>query len=231
VLGGSVVVVVDSRAIVVVVVGSTVVVVGPTVVVVVVGPTVVVGATVVVVGSMVLSGAGWGSVVVGAVDAGGLGELGGPDGLGAGSAGGEAAVVESRRASEAGTADGGSAGAPPVVDVDDVSARVLEGATEGAGTVVGGAPVVSVGRAPTTVGTGGGVGTRAAEATMAARTAKVSPKATSMRRRGSRCSARWRGVRVGMGCCRIVRLWLGLRILRIVRSKGKSRWVIMSLLM
>jgi hypothetical protein len=214
VIGSTVVVVVASRA-AVVVVASTVVVVDSRVVV---------GSSVVVVGSTVLRGAGWGSVVVGAA-AGGLEELGGSV---TGAVGRAAAVIGARLAGEAGVAaDGGagdSAGAPVV---DDLAGPVLAEATEGAGPAVAGAAVVSVGRAPTPVGVGGVSGTRAAEATIAARTAKVSPKATSMSRRGSWRSARWRGGRVGMGCCRIVRLWLGLRILRIVRTNGKSRWVIM----
>jgi hypothetical protein len=217
VVGSTVVVVVASRA-AVVVVAPTVVVVGSRVVV-------VVGSTVVVVGSIVLSGAGWDSVVVGAAAGGGLEELGGSLTRAVGRG---VAVVAARLPGEAGAAAdggcGGSAGAPVV---DDLAGRVLEGATEGAGPLVAGAAVLSVGRAPTPVGAGGVWETRAAEATIAARTAKVSPKATSMSRRGSRRSARWRGVRVGMGCCRTVRLWLGLRILGIVRSNGKSRWVIM----
>jgi hypothetical protein len=207
--GSTVVVVVASRA-AVVVVASTVVVVGSRVLV---------GSTVVVVGSTVLSGAGWGSVVVGAAAGGGLEELGGSV---TGAVGRAAAVIGARLAG-AGADGGGSAGAPVV---DGLAGRVLEGASEGAGPVAGAAEV-SVGRAPTPVGAGGVSGTKAAEATIAARTAKLSPKATSMSRRGSRRSARWPGVRGGMGCCRIVRLWLGLRILRIVRSNGKSRWVIM----
>jgi imidazolonepropionase-like amidohydrolase len=211
-----------------VVVGSTVVVVvaSSAAVVVVSSTVVVVGSRVVVVGSTVLTGAGWGSVVVGAIDAGGMEELGGSV---TGAVGRGASVVGGRLASETGAAAGrgGSEGSAGAAVVDGRSGRVLEGATEGAGPVVAGAAVVSVGRASATVGAGGAWGTRAAEATIAARTAKVSPKATSMRRRGSRRWARWRGVRVRMGCCRIVRLWLGLRILRIDRSNGKSRCVIM----
>jgi imidazolonepropionase-like amidohydrolase len=211
-----------------VVVGSTVVVVvaSSAAVVVVSSTVVVVGSRVVVVGSTVLTGAGWGSVVVGTIDAGGLEELGGSV---TGAVGRGASVVGGRLTGETGAAagSGGSEGSAGPAVVDGRSGRVLEGVTEGAGPVVAGAAVVSVGRAPATVGAGGAGGTRAAEATIAARTAKVRPKATSMRRRGSRRWARWRGVRVRMGCCRIVRLWPGLRILRIDRSNGKSRWVIM----
>ena len=170
-----------------------------------------------------LPGTGWGWGGGGAIDAGGLEELGGSV---TGAVGRGASVVGGRLASETGAAadgGGGSGGSAGAAVVDGRSGRVLEGATEGARPVVAGAAVVSVGRARTTVGAGGVWGTRAAEATIAARAAKVSPKATSMRRRGSRRWARWRGVRVRMGCCRIVRLWLGLRILRIDRSNGKSR--------
>jgi hypothetical protein len=149
---------------------SVVVVVGSGVVVVVGSRVVVVGATVVVVGSTVLTGAGWGSVV-GATDGGGAVELGGRVG---GAVGAGAVVVQV--ASGTGATPGGCFGTAR--EVDDASARVLEGA---AGPVAG-AAVVSFGRAPTTLGAGGAVGTRAAEATTAAIIAKVSPNATSIRR-------------------------------------------------
>jgi hypothetical protein len=197
---------------VVVVVEAVVVVVGSSVVV--------VGSSVVVVGSTVLSGAGWGSVVVvvGAVVVGGPGELGGGPATGAGGGTRGAGV---RLVGETGATWAGGSGVP-VPLVDDVAGRVLEAATEGSGPVVDGSPVVSVGRAPTPVEAGGEVGARAAEVTIAASTAKVSPNATSMSRTDSRCSARWRGVRVRIVCCRMVRLWPGLLILRIDRSNGKS---------
>jgi hypothetical protein len=152
-------VVVDARSVVVVVGSSVVVVVGSRVVV--------VGAAVVVVGSTVLTGAGWGSVVAGAADGGGAVELGGAGGAGA---------VVTQVASDTGATPGGCSGGT-AREVDDASARVLDGARPMAG-----AAVVSPGRAPATVGAGGALGTRAAEATTAASIAKVSPNATSIRR-------------------------------------------------
>lgn len=116
-VGGSTVVVVVASSAAVVVVSSTVVVVG---------------SRVVVVGSTVLTGAGWGSVVGGAIDAGGLEELGGSVtgavGRGASVVGGRLAS-ETRAAADGGGGSGGSAGAAVV---DGRSGRVLEGATEGA---------------------------------------------------------------------------------------------------
>ena len=196
-----------------VVVASTVVVVGAAVVV--VGSTVVVGAT-------ELTGAGGGSVVVGAREgAGGAGVAGGPVGLGmvAGVVAREAASVVGAWAARAigDTPGGGSWGT--VVLVDDDPGPALEGATDG-GSAGDGGLVVSAGSCWTAEGARGALGTSAADATRAASTANVSPKATSMRRQGSRCSARWRGVRGGMTRPR-------LRILRIVRSNGKSPSVIM----
>jgi hypothetical protein len=190
-----VVVVVVPNSTVVVVGAVLVVVVGATVVVVGGGSVVVVGATVVVVGSTVLTGAGgsggsgW---VVGATvgPGGGVAEGGGlvpPVVPGAAVAG-----VWAARA--IGEFPGGPAGSVAAV-VEDPA---LEGATEGGGSVEAGAPVVAVGRGAAAVGVGGTEGTRAAEATIAARTAKVSPNATSIRRRGRWRSARWRGFRGGM---------------------------------
>jgi len=182
----STVVVVARASVVVVVAGSTAVVV--------VGSRVVVGATVVVVGSTVLTGAGCGSVVVGASD-------GGAVELGSGAVGG--AAVGLGVGSEAGaTPDGGPGGA--VLEVDDSSGAALDGVAEGTRPAVDAATVVSVGRARTTEVAGGAGGTSAAEATTAASTAKVSPNATSMSLMGRRCWARWRGLRVRMGCYRIV---------------------------
>ena len=186
VVGAGPAVVVGASA-VVVVVGSTVVVVGAAVVV--------VGAAVVV-GAIEMTGAGGGSVVGGAaVGSGGAGAGGGPLGAGVAGGAGAAAVVGAGVASAVGeTPDGGSSDTP-VVDEDDDPA--LEGATDG-GSVGNGGVVVSAGRGGTAEGTSGSSGTSAADATSAASTAKVSPKATSMRRQGSRCSARWRGLRDGM---------------------------------
>ena len=103
---------------------------------------------------------------------------------------------------------GGGSGAAVVV-VEDCPAPAVDGATAGA---VGGegAAGPSAGMAVTAEGTTGCSGTKAAEATSAATTAKVSPKATSIRRQGSGCSARWRGVRGGMGAAAILgRLGVG----------------------
>jgi len=210
VVPGPTVVVVAARSGVVVVVAGSVVVVCSRVVV--------VGATVVVVGSTVLTGAGCGSVVVGASDGGAveLGSLG--SGAVGGAAGAGVAVVGLGVGGETGaTPDGGSGGV--VLEVDDSSGAVPDGVAGGTRPAVDAAAVLSVGRARTTVVAGGAGGTSAAEATTAASTAKVSPNATSMSLMGRRCWARWRGVRVRMGCYRIVGVWLGLRILRIVRSK------------
>ena len=207
---GPTVVVVAARSGVVVVVAGSVVVVCSRVVV--------VGATVVVVGSTVLTGAGCGSVVVGASDGGAveLGSLG--SGAVGGAAGAGVAVVGLGVGGETGaTPDGGSGGV--VLEVDDSSGAVPDGVAGGTRPAVDAAAVLSVGRARTTVVAGGAGGTSAAEATTAASTAKVSPNATSMSLMGRRCWARWRGVRVRMGCYRMVGVWLGLRILRIVRSK------------
>ena len=118
--------------------------------------------------------------MVGAAAGGGSVELGGP---GAGAVGGGSVAVGRGTAGETGPASGGGSGDAVVeLEVDDRSGPLLDGATVGAGPAVAGAAVVSAGRAPATEGAGGTGGTRAAEATTAASTAKVSPKATSMSR-------------------------------------------------
>jgi hypothetical protein len=178
----------------VVVVAPSVVVVGASAAVVVVGSTVVVvGPTVVVLASKVLAGAGWGSGSVVVL-------------LGAAAGGSVAGGRAGRRVASAAVAAGPWAA---TTGVDDSRPLALDGATEGAGSVGTGAVVVSSGIAGTADGTSGSSGTRAADATSAARTAKVSPNATSRRRQGRRCSARWRGFRWGMGCCQLVRLGSG----------------------
>jgi hypothetical protein len=152
---------------------------------------------VVVVGSTVLTGAGGGSVVV-VVDATGLdgsgvdgcGGLVGRVGLGLA---GRAGVAGPWAPGTVGAIPGGGCGPGSVVKADD-PVLTLEGAgpVGRSGTVVGGGiggtpeePVVSS-------------GTKAVEATIAAATAKVSPKATSIRRQDGRWSARWRGLGGGM---------------------------------
>ena len=118
--------------------------------------------------------------MVGAAAGGGAVELGGP---GAGAVGGGSVAVGRGTAGETGPASGGGSGDAVVeLEVDDRSGPLLDGATEVAGPAVAGAAAVPVGSASTTVGTDGTWGTRAAEATTAASTAKVSPKATSMSR-------------------------------------------------
>ena len=108
----------------------------------------------------------------------------------------------------------GGPGRPPgrswgvvVVCVEDCPAPAVDGATAG-GSVAKEGPASSVGT-PVTAEATGCSGTKAAEAANAATTAKVS-QATSIRRQGSGCSARWRGVRGGMGAAAIlVRLGVG----------------------
>jgi hypothetical protein len=99
----------------------------------------------------------------------------------------------------------GSSAAVPAVVEDPAP----DGAAEGGWPVAAVTPVVGVVGGAAAVGVDGTEGTRAAEATIAARTAKVSPNATSIRRRGKRCSARWRGLRVGMRHCRFFDVCLG----------------------
>jgi hypothetical protein len=151
---------------------------------------------VVVVGSTVLTGSGGGSVVVGAtgldvLGAGGGGLVGlvgfvGLVGLGFA---GRAGVAGPRAPGAVGAIPGGDCGPGSMVEADD-PVLVLEdaGPVGRRGTVVGGTPKDLAGSS----------GTKAVEATIAAATAKVSPKATSIRRQGGRCSARWRGLGGGM---------------------------------
>ena len=204
---------------VVVVVSATVVVVGSTVVV-VGSAVVVVGATVVVVGSTVLTGAGSGSVGLGAVGSGGPGAASGPGvGLVAPGAGGPGGWAAKRTGA---TPAGGPWGVV-VVGVDG-PVLALDGGGARGGSVANEGLAVSAGTPPTAEGGRGSSGTRAAEATIAARTAKVSPKATSMRRQGSRCSARWRGVRGDMRAAAIlVRLGVGTGSYGLSGPNEKSR--------
>jgi hypothetical protein len=99
------------------------------------------------------------------------------------------------------------AGGGSVVEEEELwSSRELGGVVEGNDPVGAVAWVVGLEVAETTGGTRGCSGTRAADATSAASTAKVRPNATSIRRMGRRCSARWRGDRFAMGYCQLVRL-------------------------
>jgi hypothetical protein len=90
-----------------------------------------------------------------------------------------------------------------------VSVPALDGAAEGGSAVAAVTPLVGVASGAAAVGVGDTLGTMAAEATIAARTAKVSPNANSIRRRGRWRSARWRGVRVGMRRCAFVDVCVG----------------------
>jgi hypothetical protein len=174
VVAGSVVVVAGS---VVVVAGSVVVVAGS--VVVVVGSTVVVGA--VTVGQVVVAPNVTGPVVVVR-----------PTVAGAPVVRGRVVVVG------------------PLAASGVVSALVVDGAREVLGwrgrvvvvdAAVGAGAVGNVDSAPGWLGVGGGGswGPRAAEATKAARTEAVSPKANSVSRQGCRGGSRCRGDRLGMG--------------------------------
>jgi hypothetical protein len=217
---GEVVVVADwvvvGSMLVVVVVGSVLVVVGPVVVVVgsalvvvsrvVVDSTLEVGAAVVVGAVMVGSGAVLGVVTEGWVVAPRAeGVLVAVVSLGSGaSAGGRRpALVIGRLAADGVVSgllvgrEGAVAGSWVVVVVKDVDVEV------GAGSVV------TVGRATlgARCGDGGWGGNKVAEATRAARTAVVSPKATSRSLQGRRGLARCRGGGVGM-CIVPVRLFL-----------------------
>jgi hypothetical protein len=153
---------------------------------------------VVVVGSTVLTGAGGGSVVVGAtgLDGWGVDGCGGLVGLvglvGLGFAG-RAGVVRPWAPGAVGAIPGGDCGLGSMVKADD-PVLALEGAEPvgRSGTVVWG----GIGGTPEDLA--GSSGTKAVEATIAAATAKVSPKATSIRRQDGRCSARWRGLGGGM---------------------------------
>jgi hypothetical protein len=155
---------------------------------------------VVVVGSTVLTGAGGGSVVV-VVDATGL-DGSGVDGCGGlvglvGRVGrglaGRPGVAGPWAPGTVGAIPGGDCGPGSVVKADD---PVL--ALEGAGPVGRSGTVVGGGIGGTPEEPVGSSGTKAVEATIAAATAKVSPKATSIRRQDGRCSARWRGLGGGM---------------------------------
>jgi hypothetical protein len=165
----------------------------------VVGAAVVVGSTVLTgsggsSGSLVAVGSGWGPVATGGRD---------------GRAEGGVAVVGAWAARAIGaTLGGGPGGSGGAVVEEDPAVLALEGATAG-GSVATGASVGSAGMA---VAAGGSCweGTKAAEATIAASIEKVSPNATSMRRRGRRCSARWRGARLGIRLPRVRRRCLGI---------------------
>jgi hypothetical protein len=150
---------------------------------------------VVVVGSMVLTGAGGGSVVVGAtgLDGWGVDGCGGLVGLVGRGFTGRAAVAGPWAPGAVGAIPGGDCGPGSRVKADD---PVL--ALEGAGPVGRSATVVWGGIGGTPEDLAGSWGTKAVEATIAAATAKVSPKATSIRRQDGRCSARWRGLGGGM---------------------------------
>jgi hypothetical protein len=165
---------------------------------------------VVVVGWTVLTGAGGGSVVVvvvvdatgldgsGADGGGGLVGLVGRVGrVGRGFAG-RAAVVGPWAPGTVGAIPGEGWGPGSMVRADD---PVL--ALGGAGPVGRGGTVVWGGSRGTPEDLAGSSGPKAAAATIAAATAKVNPKATSVRRRGGRCLARWRGLRGGMARRRV----------------------------
>jgi hypothetical protein len=180
-----------------VVVGSVLVVVGS---VVVVGPVLVVVASVVVVGAAVVVGAvvGGAAVVVGPVTGGWV--LVTPK-------------VENASLLVVPAVAGAWALTGPAVVVGPLTARGPVSGVERVGAVVSASgPVVGVnaGLAVGWVGTvgsartgarlgGAGWGSRVAEATRAARTPVVSPKATSSSRQGHRDLVRWRG---GDGRCR-----------------------------
>ncbi|HZA84143.1 MAG TPA: hypothetical protein VFC13_22165, partial [Actinomycetes bacterium] len=144
-----------------------------------------------------------GSVVVGAtgLDGSGVDGCGGLVGLvglvGRGFAG-RAVVVGPWAPGTVGAIPGGGCGPGSVVKADD---PVL--ALEGAGPVGRSGTVVWGGIGGTPEDLAGSSGPKTAEATIAAATAKVSPKATSIRRQGGRCSARWRGLGEGMARRRV----------------------------
>ena len=156
---------------------------------------------VVVVGSTVLTGAGGGSVVVGAtgLDGSGADGSGGLVGLvglvgrvGRGFAG-RAAMADPWAPGTVGAIPGAGCGPGSMVTDDD---PVL--ALEDAGPFGRRETVVGGGNGGTPEDLAGSSGMNTVEATIAAATAKVSPKATSIRRQGGRCSARWRGLSGGM---------------------------------
>jgi hypothetical protein len=192
-LGCPVVVVVES---VVVVVGSVLVVVG--LVVVVVDSALVVVSSVVV-GSTVVGGAVTVGCVVVAPNVRGPAVVMRPTGAGAPLVAGRVVVVGLLAASGV------------------VSGLVVDGAREVLGwrgrvvvfdAAVGAGSAGNVGNAPGWLGVGGAGswGTRAAEATKAARTEVVSPKANSVSRQGCRGGSRCRGDRLGIDAVVPVRL-------------------------
>jgi hypothetical protein len=171
---------------VVVVAGSVVVVAGSIVVVVIAGSVVVVGGSTVVVGAVTV---GW---VVAAPNVRGPVVVVRPTVAGAPVVAGRIVVV----------------GPPAASGV--VSGLVVDGAREVLGwrgrvvvveAAVGAGSAETVGSAPgwPVVGGAGSWGARAAEATKAARTQAVSPKANSVSRQGRRGGSRCRGDRLGMG--------------------------------
>jgi hypothetical protein len=185
VIGGSVVVVVGS--VVVVVVGSVVV------------GSVVVGSVVVVVGCVVVGA----TVVVGAVTIGWV--VVAPNVV--------KALVVVMRPTAGGVPLGAGWASGAVAGVVGDGARVVLGwrvvavgadvGVDSAGTVAGVPPGGRLG-----VGGAGSWGTRAAEATRAARTEAVRPKANSASRQGRGGGSRWRGGRLGMAAVIPVRLVL-----------------------
>jgi hypothetical protein len=171
-------------------------------VVVVASSAVVTRPVVVVVGATVLTGAGGGSVVVvvatgldgpGADGGGGLVGLVGRVGRVGRGFTGRAAVAGPRAPGAVGAIPGAGCGPGSMVAADD---PVL--ALEDAGPLGRGATVVGGGIGGTPEDLADSSGPKTAEATIAAVTAKVSPKATSSRRQGGRCSARWRGLGGGI---------------------------------
>jgi hypothetical protein len=138
---------------------------------------------------------GGGSVVVGATGLDGSGADGGGGLVGRVGRGfaGRTVVVGPWTPAVVGAIPGGCCGPGSMVTADG---PVL--ALEGAGPVGRGGTVVGGGIGRTPEDLAGSSGTKAVEATIAAATARVSPKATSIRRQGVRCSPRWRGLGGGM---------------------------------
>jgi hypothetical protein len=157
----------------------------------------------VVVGATVLTEAGGGAVVV-------VGT--GLDGSGADGGGGLVGLVGligrvgfvgrgfAGRAALAGPWAPGAAGVIPDAGCGPGSMKADDPvlALEDAGPLGRDATVVGGGLGGTPEDLAGSSGPKTAEATIAAVTAKVSPKVTSSRRQGGRCSARWRGLGEGM---------------------------------
>ena len=108
--------------------------------------------------------------------------------------------------------------AGPLAASGVMAGLVVDGAREVLGwrgrvvVVVDAGSVPNVDSAPGWLGVdgGGSRGTRAAEATKAARTQAVRPKANSVSRQGCRCGSRCRGDRLGIGAVVPVRLVLPL---------------------